>query len=173
MDAELGILLRRRETARGELVTLTELTYLTMNPPEAADPARFAPPPGSHRGETPGENPGATFGGPGWAAADLAAGGLGALIRYVPHLPGHGAAGEQPEAMPSPDPAPLEPADGSPPPDEVLDLLYRSGEPRDLGATVRLCRDLAAVAAVADTRRNPRRRARRPRLPPRRDDPRI
>ena len=147
VDAEPGILLRRIETSGGELVTLTELTDVTMNPPEAADPARFAPPPGSHRGETPGENLGATFGGPGWAAADLAAGGLGALIRYAPHLPGHGAAGEQPEAMPSPDPAPLEPADGSPPPDEVLDLLYRSGEPRDLGATVRQWHDLAATAA--------------------------
>ena len=49
--------------------------------------------------------------------------------------------------MPSPDPAPLEPADGSPPPDEVLDLLYRSGEPRDLGATARQWLDLAAMAA--------------------------
>jgi hypothetical protein len=52
VDAELGILLRRIETSGGELVTLTELTDVTMNPPEAADPARFAPPPGSHRGET-------------------------------------------------------------------------------------------------------------------------
>ena len=75
------------------------------------------------------------------------AGGLGALIRHVPHLLGRGAAGEQPEAMPSPDPAPLEPADGSPPPDEVLDLLYRSGEPRDLGATARQWLDLVAMAA--------------------------
>ena len=58
VDAELGILLRRIETSGGELVTLTELTDVTMNPPEAADPARFAPPPGSHRGETLGENPG-------------------------------------------------------------------------------------------------------------------
>ena len=147
VDAELGILLRRIETSRGELVTLTELTDVTMNPPEAADPARFAPPPGSHRGETLGENRGETLSGPGWAAADLAAGGLGALIRHAPHLPGHGAAGEQPEAMPSPDPAPLEPADGSPPPDEVLDLLYRSGEPRDLGATARQWHDLVAMAA--------------------------
>ena len=143
VDAELGILLRRIETSGGELVTLTELTDVTMNPPETADPARFAPPPGSHRGETQG----ATFSGPGWAAADLAAGGLGALIRHVPHLLGHGAADEQPEAMPSPDPAPLEPADGSPPPDEVLDLLYRSGEPRDLGATARQWLDLVAMAA--------------------------
>src|SRR5437868_5583102 len=114
VDAELGVLLRRIETSGGELVTLTELTDVTLNPPEAADPARFTPPPGSHRGETEG----ATFSGPGWAAADLAAGGLGALFRHAPHLLGHGAAGEQPEAMPSPDPAPLGPADGSPPPDE-------------------------------------------------------
>ena len=40
-----------------------------------------------------------------------------------------------------------EPADGSPPPDEVLDLLYRSGEPRDLGATARQWLDLVAMAA--------------------------
>jgi hypothetical protein len=60
---------------------------------------------------------------------------------------GHGAPGEQPEAMPSPDPPPLGPADGSPPPDEVLDLLYRSGEPRDFGVAVRQWHDLAVVAA--------------------------
>jgi hypothetical protein len=51
--------------------------------------------------------------------------------------------------MPSADPAPLEPADGSPPPDEVLDLLYRSGEPHDLGATARHWLDLAAMMAAA------------------------
>jgi hypothetical protein len=39
VDAELGILLHRIETSGGELVTLTELTDVTMNPPEAADPA--------------------------------------------------------------------------------------------------------------------------------------
>jgi outer membrane lipoprotein-sorting protein len=149
VDAELGILLRRIETSGGELVTLTELTDVTMNPPEAADPARFAPPPGSHCGETEGENLRGRLGGPGWAAADLAAGGLGSLIRRVSHPPGHGTPGEQPEAMPSPDPAPLQPADGSPPPDEVLELLYRSGAPRDLGATARQWLDLAPIAASA------------------------
>jgi outer membrane lipoprotein-sorting protein len=147
VDAELGILLRRIETSGGELVTLTELTDVTMNPQEAADPARFAPPPGSHRSETREENLRGRLDSPGWAAADLAAGGLGALIRHAPHLPGHGAGGEQPEAMPSPDPPPLEPADGSPPPDEVLDLLYRSGEPRDLEATARQWVDLVAMGA--------------------------
>ena len=146
VDAELGILLRRTETSGGELVTLTELTDVTVNPPEAADSARFAPPLGSHRGEAPGENRGEMFSGPG-GAAGRAAGGLGALIRHAPHRSGHGAAGEQPEAMPSPDPAPLEPADGSPPPDEVLDLLYRSGEPHDLGATARQWHDPVVVKA--------------------------
>ena len=78
---------------------------------------------------------------------DRVGSGLDVLIRHAPHRPGRGADGEQPEAMPSPDPAPLEPADASPPPDEVLDLLYRSGEPRDLGATVRKWLDQAAMAA--------------------------
>src|SRR4029079_7971866 len=56
-------------------------------------------------------------------------------------------AGAQPEAMLSLAPPPREPAEGSPPPDEVLDLLYRSGEPRDLGATARRWLDQAAMAA--------------------------
>ena len=147
VDAELGILLRRIETSGGELVTRTELTGVTMNPLEAADPARFAPPPGSNRSESP------AAGLPKWLtepvgknAVGLAAGGLGALIRYAPHRPGHGPAGQDPAAMmPSPDPAPLGPGDDISPPDEVLDLLYRGGEPRDLGATVRLWHDLAAM----------------------------
>ncbi len=147
VDAELGILLRRTETSGGEVLTRTELTAVTMNPPEAADAARFAPPPGSQFGEDLKETMRQKFSGPGWDAADVAAGGLGALIRHVPHRRGHGAAEEQPEAMPSPDPPPLGPADGSPPPDEVLDLLYRSGEPRDFGAAVRQWHDLAVVAA--------------------------
>jgi hypothetical protein len=115
----------------------------SWRPPEMVPP----PPPSSRFGEDLKETMRQKFSGPGWDAADAAAGALGALIRHVPHRPGHGAAGEQPEAMPSPDPPPLGPADGSPPPDEVLDLLYRSGEPRDFGATARQWHDLAVVAA--------------------------
>ena len=146
-DPELGILLRRIETSGGELVTVTELTDLTMNPPEAAGLARFAPPPGSNRSESPAAGPPKWPTGPvGKNAVGLAAGGLGALIRYAPHRPGHGPAGQDPAAMmPSPDPAPLGPGDDISPPDEVLDLLYRGGEPRDLGATVRQWDDLAAM----------------------------
>jgi len=66
VDAELGILLRRIETSTGELVTLTELTDVTMDPAEAADPARFAPRPGSHLGDPKREKPAVS--GPGWAA---------------------------------------------------------------------------------------------------------
>ena len=51
-----------------------------MNPPEAADAARFAPPPGSQFGEDLKETMRQKFSGPGWDAADVAAGGLGALI---------------------------------------------------------------------------------------------
>ena len=51
--------------------------------------------------------------------------------------------------MPSPDPAPLGPGDDLSPPDEVLDLLYRGGEPRDLGATVRQWDDQAAMSERA------------------------
>jgi hypothetical protein len=98
VDAELGIVLRRAETSRGELLSFTELTDLTMNPPDATRPARFAAPPGSHRIESLRENVRQTLGGPGWDtarnAAGLAAGGLGALIRLGSHLPGHGEANE-------------------------------------------------------------------------------
>jgi hypothetical protein len=73
MDAELGILLRRTETSGGEVLTRTELTAVTMNPPEAAGPARFAPPPGSQFGEDLKETMRQKFSGPGWDAADVAA----------------------------------------------------------------------------------------------------
>jgi hypothetical protein len=54
VDAELGILLRRIETSGGELVTLTELTDVAMNPPEAADPR----PVRAATGQPPRRNPG-------------------------------------------------------------------------------------------------------------------
>jgi hypothetical protein len=118
-----------------------------MNPPEAADAARFAPPPGSQLGKDRQETLWQQFSGPGWDAADAAAGSLGTLIRHVPHRRGHDGPDELLDAMPSPDPPPLGPADGSPPPDEVLGLLYRGGEPRDLSAVVRQWYDAAAAAA--------------------------
>jgi len=160
VDAELGVLLRREETFQGQRLTLTELTAVTLDPPEAADPARFAPPPGSRVGQGLGESLRQTFSGPGWqaakTAAGLAAGGLGALIRFAPNLIGPDPAGENDLewAMPSPEPGPHGP--GGPPPasGDLPYLLYRSGQAPDLRATLHQWHDLAAMAArVPETAR--------------------
>lgn len=152
VDAELGILLRRAETFDGQQLSLTELTALTVNPPAVADPARFTAPLGGRFRRGLGESLQEAFTSPDLEvvrnALGLAAGGLGALIRIGSHRPGHGAAQERLEAsMPSPDPAPLGPADGLAPPDDLLHLLYRGGEPRDLRAASRQWCDLAAITA--------------------------
>ena len=147
VDAELGILLRREETFRGQLLAVTELTDVTMNPPAAADPAGFTAPPGSHFREAPGEALSSPDGSKAMNVMDLAAGGLGALIKHAPHFPGRDADSDHAEAaMPSPDPDVLAAEDGSPP-DDLLYLLYRTGEPRDLGATVCEWHDLAVTTA--------------------------
>jgi len=158
VDAELGILLRREGTFEGQRLTLTELTAVTLSPREAADPARFAPPPGSRVSQGLGESLRDTFSGPGWQtaknAAGLAAGGLGALIRFAPNLISPDPAGERDleAAMPSPDPGPA--ADGPPPSDDLLCLLHRSGQAPDFGATMHQWHDLAAmVARVPETAR--------------------
>ena len=154
VDAETGILLRREETFEGQLLTLIELTTVTMSPPEADDPARFAPPAGSRPVRDPEDAPGRS--GLGWQvaanAAGLAAGGLGAWLRLAPHLPGHRPAAEASflAAMPSPEPGPLDPGDGPPPSDDLLGLLYRSGQydgddPQVRGAAVRRWNDAKAV----------------------------
>ena len=154
VDAETGILLRREETFEGQLLTLFELTTVTMSPPEADDPARFAPPAGSRPVPDPEDAPGRS--GLGWQvagnAAGLAAGGLGAWLRLAPHLPGHrpAAGATSLAAMPSPEPGPLDPGDGPPPSDDLLGLLYRSGQydgddPQIRGAAMRRWNDSAAV----------------------------
>jgi outer membrane lipoprotein-sorting protein len=160
VDAELGILLRREETFEGQRLTLTELAAVTPSPPAAADPTRFAPPPGSHISQGLGESLRQTFGGPGWQTAKdvagLAAGGLGALIRLSPHLPGYDPAGQDDlqAAMPPPEPGPLGPGDGPLASDDLPYLLYRSGLAPVLDATLYRWQDLAAMTArVPDSAR--------------------
>ena len=88
VDAELGILLRIARIAGRDAPDVTELTSLEVNPD--VDPAQFAPPPGSLISESLGEMLGAVVRWwAGKAAAGLAAGGLGAWIRYSPFGPGH------------------------------------------------------------------------------------
>jgi outer membrane lipoprotein-sorting protein len=154
VDAETGILLRREETFQGQLLSLFELTTVTMSPPEADDPARFAPPAGSRPVRDPEDDPGPSGLGRQAAAnaADLAAGGLGAWLRLAPHLPGHRPPAEAGSlaAMPSAEPGPLDPADGALPSDDLLGLLYRSGQydgddPHVRGAAVRRWQDAKAL----------------------------
>jgi hypothetical protein len=160
VDAELGIGLRREETFQGQRLSLAELTALTLDPPEAADLARFAPPAGSRTSQEARESARQTFSGPGWQttknAAGLAAGGLGALIRFTPNLVGPDPAGEMDReaTMPSPEPGPRDP--GGPPPasDDLPYLLYRSGQAPAFRATLHQWHDLAAmVARVPETAR--------------------
>jgi hypothetical protein len=133
VDAELGILLRIAWMAGRDAPDVTELTSLEVNPD--VDPAQFAPPPGSLTSESLGEMLGA--GGPLWragkTAAGLAAGSLGAWIRYSPfgHGPPRAAGAEDAAAIPNDDPAPeLSPAgmpSGPPVSAKVLRLLHDSG----------------------------------------------
>ena len=155
VDAELGILLRYEATFEGQRLSLTEVTAVVLDPPEAADLSRFAPPAGSRISQDPEDSLRETAGGPGREAANtvlgLAMGGLGAGIRLAPHLPGRHNLGEadlQP-AMPPAEPAVLEP-DGAPPPsDDLLYLLYRSGDIPAFTAILDQWQDLTAMPAWA------------------------
>jgi hypothetical protein len=156
VDAELGILLHRQEMFDGQIVSLTQLTSVTLNPPEAADDSLFRPPPGSVIGEDPGERMREIFDHPGWqaakTAAGLAAGGLGAWVRYSPFGRGDTTGFDPEPDMPPDEP---EPPDPSPVSDEVLYLLYRSGsEAPELGATLHQWHDVAAMMSrIPDTAR--------------------
>jgi hypothetical protein len=153
VDAELGILLRYEETFEGQRLSLTELTAVVLDPPEAADRSRFAPPAGSRIGHDLGESLRQTFSGPGWqaakTAAGLAAGGLGAFIRFAPHCSGQRtfAEGDLQAAMPSAEPAVLEAEGGPPPTDDLLYVLYRSGENPAFTAALHQWHDLTAMTA--------------------------
>ena len=131
VNAELGILLRVAWLADGAEPEVTELASLDLDP--VIDPALFMPPPGSLIAESTAEALGA--GGAGWTAlktvAGVAAGGLGAWIRYVPSVQKRTAeqAGDN-EARISPDgPAPERSPDGRP---VGLPVSAPHGRPRPL-----------------------------------------
>ncbi len=130
VDTGLGILLRC-ERRRGDRAPEV-IEFRSLNADPVPDPARFAAPAGS----VIGDGCGGPFSGMGWeiakTAAGLAAGGLGATIRFSPFgplrpsRPAHGD-GDAEAAMPHDDPPPGDAADGPPAGDEVLHLLYRGG----------------------------------------------
>lgn len=154
VDAELGILLRYEATFEGQRLSLTELTAVVLDPPEAADLSRFAPPAGSRISQDPEDSPREASSGPGRAAETvlgLAMGGLGAGIRLAPHLPGrhNSAEGDLQEAMPPAEPAVLGPEGAPPLSDDLLYLLYRSGEIPALTVILDEWHDLSAAMAQA------------------------
>ncbi len=154
VDVDLGILLRREETFGGQRLSLIELTAVVLDPPEAADRGRFEPPPGSRISRDLGETLRQEFAGPGWEkaknAVGLAAGGLGAWIRFAPHPSRHDDNFEA--AMPPAEPAARDPGDKTPPSDDALYLLYRSAENPALTAMLHEWHDFSAWAAqVPDT----------------------
>jgi hypothetical protein len=155
VDAELGILLRCERRQGDRAAELIEFRSITVDP--VPGPEQFAAPAGSIFGDgngrpfggplrggpfSGGPFSGGPFSGVGWeiakTAAGLAAGGLGATIRYSPFGPfgplrssrssrPRADDGDTEAAMPHDDPEPEDAADGPPVSDEVLHLLYRGG----------------------------------------------
>jgi outer membrane lipoprotein-sorting protein len=152
VDAELGFLLRCEEAFEGQRMGLTELTALVLDPQEAADDSRFAPPAGSQIKQDVRQSPRETLSGPGSevakAFAGLASGALGASIRFAQHRSNRpdSSEGEPQAAMPLAEPG-VEPEGGPAPSDDLLYLLYRSGENPALTATLREWHDQSAMTA--------------------------
>ena len=183
VDTELGILLRCSQRSADGPPQVTE--FLTLDVADPADASRFTAPPGSAFGgdqgastRGPGDRQAGTAGRPlgdafgevletagkeaAKTVAGLAAGGLGALIRYAPRRqpadPFARATAEaaDPEAeMPTDEPAPDGPDDAAASaawnevPDEVLHLVYRSGlAVPPLRATLHQWFDIGAVLAM-------------------------
>jgi hypothetical protein len=180
VDAELGILLRCAKRSGDRAPSVAEFASLNVGPP--ADASLFSVPAGGAYGgdqragtREPGKRP---AGGPAdgslgdavreaageagkeaaKAVAGMAAGGLGALIKYGPKgrqvdpfTRATDEAADPEAAMPTDERPPEEPADGAAPilPDEVLHLVYRSGlGAPSLHATLHQWADLDAVLAA-------------------------
>ena len=146
VDAELGIMLSCEGQSAERDPDVTEFRTLVVG--AEVDPERFTAPPGSVVGDGSGSRSSWSFGpfeGPGWpfgvagreaakTVGGLAAGGLGAALRYGPRKRqdpfAQATEDDDPEpAMPADEPAPGLGTDGPTAPvgDEVLHVLYRSG----------------------------------------------
>jgi hypothetical protein len=157
VDAELGILLRCERLFDGLVVSRTELSQLTIEPPEAADPSRFERPAADDRsGDSDGEtvNPEPPFSGPGWqlakTAASIGASVLGFAVKHKSQgstgpAQSPPAAGEWPPNDQDDELAAPAGTDSGPVGDHILKLLYRSGlRVAELDAEVRTWLDIEA-----------------------------
>ncbi len=147
VDAGTGVLLSYEELFEGQPVRRTGLSEVRLDPAEAADPARFRPPPGIG-------GPGQRFAGPTVAmpgragdavrgAAGLAASAMGFVVRHWPGSPapaggaGAGMAGAGGAGAGANDPdggwtgpaitGPLDPEQLEPVSDKLINLVHRTG----------------------------------------------
>lgn len=128
LDADLGLLLSYQEIYDGQQLVITELTDLRLDPPGAADPGQFLPPPGLPVAEEKPLFPGnyAIPGVAGQAArmvAGPAAAVLGLAARHAPmKSPGPARTDE-----PIPDPGQADPDRLAPVGADLVNLLNRTG----------------------------------------------
>jgi hypothetical protein len=157
VDLGFGILLRQEEILDGKILGVTELTGIRTGPDlmTPADGEQFLPPGGwdSVPGDAPRTTPrGPAAGGSGWEAskliADLAAGGISALVRSSRSRSFEQATQEEPEAEMPPDFESV-PADAPAATDEVLHLLHASRDrwAPGIAATLHQWHDIAAMLA--------------------------
>ena len=124
------------ETSGGQLLTLTELTDVTMNPPRGGRPG----PVRAAAGQPPRRNPGRTGGNAqrSWLGRRGPGGGRPRRADQACAAPARSRRGPASSRRRCRRPTrPRSTAGDGSPPRRSADLLYRSGEPRDLGATVR------------------------------------
>jgi hypothetical protein len=149
VDAESGILLRVPDLDDDGGADVLELVRADFSP--VIDEYRFQPPPGSRIAEGFGD----AFSGPlrpAWVAATtvggLAAGALGAWIRYSPsrRTATSGSGVDYAAEIPRDEPTPDRGHDRAPVSDGVLDRLYTGG-PTELQATVHDWLDIGAMTA--------------------------
>jgi hypothetical protein len=131
VDAELGILLSYEETFDGRQLKIVELADVLLDPPAAADPGQFLPPAGipvqDHRsfGEANYALPG-VLGQAARLAAGPAASAVGFAARHLSReAPAPTAQADDEPGMPGP--GATDPAQRTPPTDDLVNLLYRTG----------------------------------------------
>lgn len=134
VDAELGILLSYEETFDGQQLKIAELTDVLLDPPAAADPGQFLPPPGIPVQDNKAFGD-ANYAIPGVLGqmARLAAGPAATVIGFVARHPWPGSA--RPAAQADDEPGmpgagrATDPAQLMPLTDDLVNLLYRTGLP--------------------------------------------
>ncbi len=150
VDAQTGILLRLAEQGEGSEPAVVELVRADFNP--VIDSQKFQPPPGSRIAEGFAESVRGPLG-PAWRAAatagGLAAGALGAWIKYSPlrRTPTPDADyGDIETAIPRDEPTPASAQARPPLSDHLLELLHDGG-PAELAASLHQWMDFGAMVA--------------------------